>query len=127
MKPIRSGNRAISVQTRGEPLAIVATTTQSPMAMMPTEISSESTLSMVAILPVFCRPAFKDDRGDLAVGSTDQKVKILFAPLKFSLSPMRCLARRVELFHPMPIDRLHHSYPRKDHRAVVLRGLRHHA
>src|SRR5882757_2728334 len=40
---------------------------------------------------------------------------------------MRCLARRVELFHPMPIDRLHHSYPRKDHRAVVLRGLRHHA
>src|SRR5882762_4222682 len=86
MKPIRSGNRAISVQTKGEPLAIVATTTQSPMAMMPTEISSESTLSTVAILPAFCRPAFKDNRVIWRFGSTDQKVKILFVPLKFSLS-----------------------------------------
>src|ERR1039458_1461750 len=47
MNPVRNGNRAISVQTKGQPLAIVAVTTQAPKVMMPTEISSESTLSMI--------------------------------------------------------------------------------
>src|SRR6266478_7502420 len=47
MNPVKSGNRAISVQTKGQPLAIVAAVTQAPKVIMPTEISSETTLSMV--------------------------------------------------------------------------------
>ena len=54
------------------------------------------------------------------MGSTDQKVKISFVPLKFSLSPMGRLARGVELFRTMPIDRLHHADPSEHHRAIVL-------
>jgi hypothetical protein len=47
MNPVKSGNRAISVQTKGQPLAIVAVAAQAPKVMMPTEISSETTLSAV--------------------------------------------------------------------------------
>jgi hypothetical protein len=72
-------------------------------------------------------PGFQGRWGDLAVGSTDQKVKILFAPVKFSLSPMRCLARRAELFWQVPADGLHHAHAREYHRAIVLSGVGHHA
>jgi hypothetical protein len=56
MNPVKSGNRAISVQTKGQPLAIVAAATQAPKVMMPTEISSETTLSMVGCSSRLCRP-----------------------------------------------------------------------
>src|SRR5882724_294096 len=55
MNPVKSGNRAISVQTKGQPLAIVAAVTQAPKVMMPTEISSETTLSMVGCSSRLCR------------------------------------------------------------------------
>src|SRR5258707_10033426 len=56
MNPVKSGNRAITVQTKGQPLAIVAAATQAPKVMMPTEISSETTLSMVGCSSRLCRP-----------------------------------------------------------------------
>jgi hypothetical protein len=56
MNPVKSGNRAISVQTKGQPLAIVAAVTQAPKMMMPTEISSETTLSMLGCSSRRCRP-----------------------------------------------------------------------
>ena len=56
MNTVKSGNRAISVQTKGQPLAMVAAATQAPKVMMPTEISSETTLSMVGCSSRLCRP-----------------------------------------------------------------------
>src|SRR5712664_2044647 len=56
MNPVKSGNRAITVQTKGQPLAIVAAVTQAPKVMMPTEISSETTLSMLGCSSRLCRP-----------------------------------------------------------------------
>ena len=47
MNQVKSGHRALSVQTKGQPLAIVAVATQAPKVMMPIEISSETTLSMI--------------------------------------------------------------------------------
>src|SRR5712671_1561561 len=55
MNLVRSGNRAISVQIKGQPLAIVAAATQAPKMMMPIEISSESTLSMIGCTSRHCR------------------------------------------------------------------------
>ena len=47
MNPDMSGNRAISAQAKGQPFTIVAATTQAPNVMMPTEMSSDSDLSMI--------------------------------------------------------------------------------
>jgi hypothetical protein len=41
---------------QGQPLAIVAAVTQAPKVMMPTEISSDTTLSMVGCSSRLCRP-----------------------------------------------------------------------
>jgi hypothetical protein len=121
MKPVRSGNRAISVQPKGDPLAIVMTTAQAPKEMMPAEISSESTLSMMAILPDFLSPGSK-----MNIASGDgfrPQTRIVFVPLKLSLSPMVRLAGGVEFPDPMTIDGLHHADLGEDHRPIVLRGV----
>jgi hypothetical protein len=61
MNPVKSGNRAITVQTKGQPLAIVAAVTQAPKVMMPTEISSETTLSMGWLFFQTLSPAVRED------------------------------------------------------------------
>jgi hypothetical protein len=40
----------MSVQAKGQPAAIVAATTQTPKAIIPTEIRNESTVSMIGPL-----------------------------------------------------------------------------
>ena len=45
--PIRMGSNPMIVQAKGQPAAIVPTTTQTPKAIIPAEIRSESTISMI--------------------------------------------------------------------------------
>src|SRR6267154_6764142 len=61
MNPVKSGNKGISVQTKGQPLEIVAAVTRAPKVMMPTEISSETALSMVGCSSRLCRPPSGED------------------------------------------------------------------
>jgi hypothetical protein len=62
------GNSPIAVQAKGAPALISLTTTQIPKATMPTEITNESTLSILApfqraqVSPG--KPSLKDASGD---------------------------------------------------------------